>query len=195
MNKKAHFFSNMRTSWLLAIAGAALAMTLQVGPASALNLVTNGDFEIGDFTGWDPTTANTGFNSVICGFGALQGNCSASFGAVGSDGGISQVINLVVGKTYFLSFLLAGDGGTQSDVSVSLGGITLLSLVNPPAFSSSLRFAFTATSASETLAFNFRNDPGYFALDAVAIVLPEPASMGLLAIGLAALFMGLRRKA
>jgi hypothetical protein len=194
MNKKAHFFSNIRTSCLLAIAGAALAMTLQVGPASALNLVTNGDFEIGDFTGW-AETGNTGFDGVTCGIGALQGNCDAHFGALGSDGGISQLINLIVGKTYFLSFLLSNEGGTPSDASVSMGGVTLLSLVNPPAFSSSLRFAFTATSASETLAFNFRQDPAFFHLDAVAIVLPEPGSMALLAVGFIALFTGLRRKA
>jgi hypothetical protein len=45
------------------------------------------------------------------------------------------------------------------------------------------------------VSFSFRDDPGALFLDAVSLSVPEPASMGLLGIGLAALFMSLRRKA
>jgi hypothetical protein len=183
--------NKMRSSWLIVIA--AVALTLQVSSASAINLVSNGGFETGDFTGWT-LAGNTGFTGVDNN-AAAEGTFSAFLGPVGSDGTLSQALSLVVGKTYFLSFAFAADGGTTSDFSASLGGVTLLSLSNPPASPfHTIGFFVTATAASEMLTFAFRDDPGYLRLDAVSVVLPEPASTALLAIGLAALFIGLRRK-
>ncbi len=185
-----------KSSWLFVVA-AAFALTLQVGPASAVNLVNNGSFETGDFSGWTQV-GNTTFNGVECpgaGFVA-QGNCDAFFGPVGSTGGIQQLVNLIIGKQYFLTFAFQPDGGTPSSFTAMLGGVTLLSLTNPAAGPyTTFSFSVIATAATETLAFiGFRDDPGFLKLDAVSLSVPEPASMGLLAIGLAAMFMGLRRK-
>jgi hypothetical protein len=167
-------------------------------PAYAVNLVANGSFETGDFTGWTQV-GNTGFSGVQCpgpGGTVAQGNCSAFFGPVGSTGGISQTIPLHVGQLYLLTFSFLPDGGSPSSFSVTLGGVTLFSQANPP-FSPYRNFSFAvlATAASEPLVFNFRDDPGFLFLDNVQLSVPEPASVGLLGIALVAMFMGLRRKA
>src|SRR6266404_3872321 len=74
------------------------AMVLVVGisgAAHAVELVTNGSFETGDFTGWT-LTGNTGFTGVECPgvpfAGPGDGNCDAFLGPVGSDGTLSQVL-------------------------------------------------------------------------------------------------------
>src|SRR5438874_8646968 len=104
----------------MVVGGMVAAMGLAVGisgPAHAAELVTNGSFETGDFTGWTQV-GNTGFSGVECpgvGFaGPGDGACDAFFGPVGSDGGISQVLNTVPGKQYNIRFDFQPDGGTPS---------------------------------------------------------------------------------
>jgi hypothetical protein len=175
----------------------AIGLSLAGSAQAVLNLVNNGSFETGDFTGWT-LTGNTGFMGVQCpgpGPTVAQGNCSAFAGPVGSIGTLSQNLSLVVGNHYFLTFAFLPDGGTPSSFSATLAGTTLVNLNNPAASASfrNFAFAFTATAATEALAFNFRDDPGFLFLDAVSVI-PEPASVGLLGIALAAMFAGLRRR-
>jgi len=180
------------------VVAAGFVAAVAVPAQAASNLVTNGGFETGDFTGWTGT-GDTSFDGVQCpGPGPLvyEGNCSAFFGPFGGLGGISQTLNsLSVGALYLITFALEPDGGTPSFFSASFGGTNLISLTNPaPGPYRAYSFAAQATAASQTLAFNFRNDPGFLNLDAVRVSLPEPASIALFGTGLAGLLLGRRRQ-
>jgi hypothetical protein len=170
-----------------------------VWPAHA-DLVVNGGFETGDFTGW-VGLGNFSDVSVICPGPpfvplAPEGNCEGQFGPVGSDGTLAQGLNTVAGQTYEISFDFFSDGQTPSDFSVTFGSDLLFSITDPPA-NGYQTFAFfdTAASPNTTLAFNFRDDPGFLYLDAVAVGAPEPATIALLGIGLGGVFVARRRRA
>jgi hypothetical protein len=180
------------------VVAAGFAVALAVPAHAAPNLVTNGGFETGDFTGWTGT-GDTSFDGVQCpGPGPLvyEGNCSAFFGPFGGLGGISQTLNsLIVGALYQITFALDPDGGTPSFFSASFGGTNLISLTDlAPGPYRVYSFAAQATAASQTLAFNFRNDPGFLNLDAVRVSIPEPASIALLGTGLIGLLLRRRRE-
>lgn len=169
---------------LTLIAFAAVSST-----ASAQNLVTNGSFETGDFTGWTGT-GNMGFNGVYCpgigGYGVQSGNCAAFFGPIGSIGGISQAITTAIGATYSFTFFLSNDGANNNSFAALVNGVTLLSQTNTPQSALVMQsINFTATSASTTIAFNFRDDPAFMFLDNVSVVAtPEPSTYVLMAAGL-----------
>jgi hypothetical protein len=175
---------------------AILAFTLLSVQTAGADLMTNGGFETGDFTGWT-RSGNMGFTGVSTSE-PHSGIYSASFGPVGSDGYITQNIATTPGAQYGLDFWLKSDGGTHNDYNVTWGAQTLVSQTNLGSFGwTEYQYSVVAAGASTALTFGFRQDPAYFHLDDVSLratsSVPEPCSMLFLGAGLVGL-VGFRKK-
>src|SRR4051794_8648117 len=99
---------------VLTFAVAAFGMTQQ---ASA-DLVVNGGFESGDFTGW-ALSGNTGSTDVSnVPFYVHSDHWGAELGPIGSDGFLMQQnLATTIGDTYQVSFWLHSDGSVPNDFS------------------------------------------------------------------------------
>jgi hypothetical protein len=130
----------------------------------------NGGFDTGDFDGWT-TGGNDGFTGVEDGYGP-SGGYAAYIGPIGSDFDLSQNIATIPGDTYQIEFTLENLGGTPNDFSVSFGSDTLLSLVNTSEQPyTEYTYDVTATSSSTDLMIAGRQDPTYWYLADVSVVL------------------------
>ena len=194
----------MRLKTLLVIV--ALVVFVASAPAIfAQNLVTNGSFETGDFTGWT-TGGNFEDTEVVNGAfydytGAEDGNFYAVLGPVGSDGTLSQTLTDHAGAQYTISFWFGSVGDNPSDFSASWDGTQLLSLTNPNTGAAWSQYTYSVTgTGTDTLTFAFRDDPGYMSLDNVSVTensgqsVPEPSSLLMLGTGVLGLGGVVRRK-
>ena len=175
--------------------------------ANAANLVQNGSFETGNFSGWTLTgdTAFTGVCSVsTCpgNFAPEDGMYAAYFGPVGDTVTLSQNLNTVAGQQYTLTFYLADPvGGTPNYFDVKFGTAEF-SLTNfgVPFGWQKFELSMVANSSSTLLAFTFRNDPSYWFLDNVVVTpggqgtTPEPSTLALFGSGALGLAGFARRK-
>ena len=190
-------------------AAVAVAAVAAGGAQASGNLLVNGDFETGDFSGWTVTPPGgggvSGGNSHVAANGfvhngvtynAESGTYFAALGANGSDATLSQTFADVPGGTYAVTFYLASDGETPNDFSVTGPGSLLLPTMSDIPASPYVPYSgyFTGTG-SDTITFTSRDDPGYLSLDDVSVTfVPEPVSWATMILGLGVAGVALRRR-
>jgi hypothetical protein len=170
---------------VLGVVGLAVAFGVAApGPASA-NLVTNGGFETGDFSGWTVSGHDTG-NMYVDDSDPHSGIYAANLGSVGGLGFLTQNLPTTAGQTYNLTYWLALDSECcPNEFQVSWNGTVLLDTQYDQGFSYQ-EFTFDnllAPGSSTPLQFGAREDPEYFHLDDVSAVpsgVPEPGTFVLL---------------
>lgn len=192
------------------LCAAAIAVSAIASGAQA-NLLVNGSFETGDLTGW---TSNTGFglNPFGTAYGAgMDGTYWHWLSGNEQNITTSQIVSLAAG-TYDLTFIMASEftPGDSLRVSVDGGAGTLFSApaYNPGGFNGgywtnwvSQSYSFTATAGTHTITFDTVGlNAGSFdvgldkvSLDAAGGV-PEPATWGLMMVGLGGIGAVLRRR-
>ena len=187
-------------------AAVAAAVALSGAAANAVTLI-NGSFESGttpgsfitlghnstDIEGW--IVKGNGVDYVGSYWEAADGDRSVDLSAL-NGGSIQQTIDTIVGKTYKVSFWLAGnpdDGAGDKLVATSVSG----DWVNNFTFTvgagnnhsnmgwSEYSYEFTAFDSTSTLVFNSQTRTPYGpALDNVSVsAVPEPATWAMMIIG------------
>jgi hypothetical protein len=151
-------------------------VTLTALTQAGQQLVQNGGFETGDFTGWS-ASGNTGNETISTKSDyAHSGSYGAQLGPVGALGYLTQSLSTTPGQAYVLSLWLdSPDGTTPNEFSVSWNGMNIFDKVNLGRTGwTNLIFKVTASSSSTLLSIGLRNDPSYFGLDDVSVAPYSP---------------------
>jgi len=184
-----------------AYVGCVILLLLAAVPAQA-NLIANGGFETGDFTGWTVSGAAFNCGDVVSGIsdiGPHSGNFSACFGNPTNLSFISQTVATVPGQEYEISFWYAQQPSDQVPSNLAeilVNGSVVTGGSDVPVMGWTFaEITGTASGSTTQIGFGFENAPGHFALDDVSVdPVPEPGS-GIVFLGTAAaLLVAGRRK-
>jgi MYXO-CTERM domain-containing protein len=175
---------------LLSVASALLAGA----PAMATELVSNGGFETGDFTGWTQfgdgsyTGVDNGTN-----FSVHAGTFAGYFGPI-TAGGVQQTLTANIGDVVQVSFFYAqAFGSTGESMNVTLGSVPVFSATDFTNMSY-VQFSgtFTVADTNPVLTLTFVDPPDYVLVDDVSVsAVPAPGALAL--VGVAGLAFRRRR--
>jgi hypothetical protein len=147
------------------------------------DLVTNGAFEDGNFTGWTVSQASSGSDLCIVQL-PHSGKYAAAFGATGGlDDTITQTLATTCGQPYIFSFWLSHwYTDNQNDFYAKWNGNTVLSFtygnINNSFPYTEYSYIVTATGASTTISFSGQENPSLYVLDDVSVT-PDPVGVPL----------------
>jgi hypothetical protein len=135
---------------------------LGITQSARANLITNGGFETGDFSGW--TGSATDNDMVVVGSVPSIPPHSGNFQALSGVGinSITQNVATTPGNSYVIRFFLAAKIFAQVDgvFSVSFGAISVTSGTTPPGTLPYTEFTRTVLASSPTTALQFQfSDP------------------------------------
>jgi hypothetical protein len=143
------------------------------------NLVQNGSFQTGDFTGWtlsgwtDYTFVDNGSLSGIPPYSTNQ--YEAVLGTEGPTAYLSQMLSTTAGANYLITFWLDNPNLFLGQFLVSWGGNTLLDQTSPGSYDWALfSFVVSATGPSTVLQFGSEANYGFLGLDDISVVSLEP---------------------
>jgi hypothetical protein len=182
-----------------ALAGCLTAAAMLAATAAHADIVVNGGFETGDFTGWTQF-GDTTFSGVDT-LAPQSGSYGAYFGPF-SPGGIVQTLATDVSSHYIVEFWLQNEAdgfgqATPNSFELDWGGSPAFSITDAPATGyTHYSFSLVATSALTDLAFSFQDSPAFWDLDNVTVTLvSEPGSLALAGLaGALAALQGRRRR-
>jgi hypothetical protein len=150
---------------------------------ASADLVFNGGFESGDFTGW--ILSGNPIPGIVDMANPHSGQFAADLTALDSQSFMEQFLATTPGAmydlTYFLDVSKPFTSGTVVEFLAQVNGVTVFDQTNiPPQPYTRYSFPFIATGISTDLKFGFRYDAEAFFLDDISVnAVPEPSSLWL----------------
>jgi len=113
----------------LVCASGVLASVAVAIPQTRANMIANGGFETGDFSGWTVSSSDV-YSHVATGASDgyhphASGNNFAALGDFSGSGALSQTVATSSGQLYTLTYFLASKGDHDTTFSALWDGVTL----------------------------------------------------------------------